>query len=121
MAFNPELNQLYVSRNRVVSGVRQCTITVVKSKTTRVLSKSNIPVTGKTGGLAVTADGKYSYFLQGSQGLVYTVDTATGSEVGKPFTASKGVTQMAIAANGKYGYISDLADGVVVVVDVQEL
>jgi YVTN family beta-propeller protein len=132
IAINPVLPQVYVSSTERVNGVPRCQITAVDSGTDTVLWNTTLPTTEACNGLTVTPDGKYAYILNfhllnsKENSKVYTVDTATHKQAGKPFTVGKGGWQMAIAPNGKYGYITNATlqrhavNGTVSVVDVQE-
>jgi YVTN family beta-propeller protein len=120
---NPVKTQFYVSSAVKVSGVRECRVWALNSTNEKMIWRTDFPSPSISGLGAVTADGNYLYVTCAGKGTpestIHTVDTATGAEVGRPFTLNN-AGLMATAPNGHYAYVCDGSAGTVYVVDVHE-
>jgi YVTN family beta-propeller protein len=119
---NPVKTQFYVSSVEPVSGVRECRVWALNSTNEKTIWRTGFPSPSTCGLGAVTADGNYLYVTCDAKGTpastsIHTVDTATGVEVGSPFTLNN-AGLMATAPNGHYAYIG--SSQTVYVVDVHE-
>jgi DNA-binding beta-propeller fold protein YncE len=128
IAINPATGKLYISSSVRENGATVCKIRTMDAAADNVLSRSVLKAFVDENGLALTNDGKYLYVLgfpENGVEKVYTVDTATGEQVGEPLAVEgESFWPMAMAPNGKRGYLScnlgPTTNGVVTVVDVQE-
>jgi DNA-binding beta-propeller fold protein YncE len=128
IAINPAADRLYISSSTRENGTTACKITTVDAAADRVLSSSILQAFVDENGLALTKDGKYLYVLgfpENGVEKVYTVDAATGEQVGEPLAVQgESFWPMTMAPDGKHGYLScnlgATTNGVVTVVDVHE-
>jgi YVTN family beta-propeller protein len=118
---NPVKTQFYVSSVVKVSGVRECRVWALNSTNEKTIWRTDFPSPSSCELGAVTTDGNYLYVTCDAKGTnestIHTVDTATGVDVGSPFTLNNAGI-MAMAPSGHYAYIGSGA--AVYVVDVHE-